>query len=262
MPNAPYILKREDKEAFLTTLRKLKFPTNYVGALSKRIHDGKLRGMKTHDFHILLQQVLPLCLRSIGDQKVVGTVMRVSRLFRRICAKVVDVQEKQQMLWDVAETVCTLEKELPPSIFVIMLPLLIHLVEELFLCGPVQTRSMYPFERFMKGLKGFVKNKNKPKGSMANGYLREEAIGFLNEYLSKYTPTRKRAWDDNEEPAMNDEILEGVKRDRVMSLEFQKLIHGFVLDNTDHMDPYRRYVELEPSSLKVLSNIDCDIEFM
>jgi len=146
------------------------------------------------------------------------------------------------MLEDVAETICTLEKELPPSVFVIMMHLPIHLVEELFICGPVHTRWMYPFEQYMKGLKGFVKNKAKPEGSMTNGYLREESIGFLNEYLSNYTAIRKRAWDDNEEPAMYDEIMEGVKRDRVMSPEFQKLIHGFVLDNIAPMEPYRRYI--------------------
>jgi len=222
-------------------LRELKFPSGYVGALSRRIQDGMLRGLKTHDFHILLQQVIPLCLRNVGNPKVVGAVMRVSRLFRNICAKVVDVDQKAVMLEDVAETICCLEKELPPSVFVIMMHLPIHLVEELFICGPVHTRWMYPFERYMKGLKGFVKNKAKPEGSMANGYLREESIGFLNEYLSEYTPTTKRAWDDKEEPAMYDEILEGVKRNRVMTAEFLKLIHGFVLDNTEHMDPYKRY---------------------
>lgn len=241
MPDAPYVMKREEREEFLKTLRELKFPTNYVGPLSNRITEGKLRGLKTHDFHILMQQILPLCLRNICDANVVGAIVRVSRIFRRICAKVVDADKRQEMLDDVAETVCTLEKEFPPSIFVIMMHLPIHLVEEMFICGPVHTRWMYPFERYMKGLKGFVKNKSKPEGSMAYGYLREEAIGFLNEYLSQYTPTSKRAWDDNEEPAMYDEILEGARRDRPMSFEFQKMIHGFVLDNTEHMEPYRRY---------------------
>jgi hypothetical protein len=195
--------------------------------------------LKTHDFHVLLQQVLPLCLRNIGNPQVVGAVMRVSRLFRKICAKVVDESQKEGMLEDVAEAICSLEKELPPSVFVIMMHLPIHLVQELFICGPVHTRWMYPFERYMKGLKGFVNNKAKPEGSMANGYLREESIGFLSEYMSEYTPTTKRAWDDQEEPAMYDEILEGGKRDRPMTSSFQKLIHEFVLDNTEHMEPYR-----------------------
>ena len=238
--DAPYVLTKQDQTEFLTTLRELKCPSNYVGALSRRIQDGKLRGLKTHDFHILLQQVIPLCFRNVGHPKVVGAVMRVSRLFKKIFAKVVDVESKNSLLQEVAETICTLEKELPPSVFVIMMHLPIHLVEESFICGPVHTRWMYPFERYMKGLKGFVNNKAKPEGNMAYGYLREETIGFLNEYLSIYTPTTKRAWDDQEEPAMYDEILEGANRDRVMTSHFQKLIHGFVLDNTEHMEPYRR----------------------
>ena len=241
-PDAPYVLTKPQQLEFLRTLRELKFPTNYLGPLRQRIVQGKLRGLKTHDFHILLQQVLPVCLRNVGNPTVVGAVMRVSRLFRKICSKAVDKNNKLLMIEDVAETICSLEKELPPSIFVIMMHLPIHLVEELFICGPVHSRWMYPFERYMKGLKGFVKNKSKPEGSMANGYLREESIGFLNEYLSLYTPTTKRAWDDKEEPAMYDEILEGGKRDRLMTNDFRRLVHEFVLENTEHMEVYRRFV--------------------
>ena len=152
MPDAPYVLSKEDRQAFLTTLRELKFPTNYVSALSNKISDGNLRGLKTHNHHVLLEQVLPLCLRNIGDPKIVGAVMRVSRLFQRMCAKVIDVDQKQKMLEDVAEIVCSLEKELPPSVFVVMMHLPIHLVEEMFMCGPVHNRWMYPFECYMKGL--------------------------------------------------------------------------------------------------------------
>ena len=240
-PDAPYVLTKDERLQVLGTLSQIKFPSNYVSPLRQRIADGKLRGLKTHDFHILLHQVIPLCLRDVGDPKVVGAVMRVSRIFRKLCAKVVDVAEKNILLDDVAETICSLEKELPPSVFVIMMHLPIHLVQELFICGPVHTRWMYPFERYMKGLKGFVKNKAKPEGSMAYGYLREESIGFINEYMSAYEPTTKRAWDDKEEPAMYDEILEGAKKDRVMTAEFVTFIHDFVLENTEHMVPYMRY---------------------
>lgn len=155
-PDAQYVLSKVDRQVFLSTLKELKFPTGYVGPLNSRIADGKLRGLKTHDFHILLHQVLPLCLGNIGNHRVVGSVMRVSRLFRNLCAKVVDVNQKARMLEEVAETICSLEKELPPFVFVIMMHLPIHLVEKLFICGPVHTRWMYPFERYMKGLKGFV----------------------------------------------------------------------------------------------------------
>ena len=117
--------------------------------------------------------------------------MYASRIFYRICAKVVDVSQKERMLEDVAKTICSLEKELLPSVFFIMMYMPIYLVEEIFICGLVHMRWMYPFEWYMKGLKGFVTNKAKPEGSMAVVYLKEESIRFLNEYLSKYTPTTK-----------------------------------------------------------------------
>ena len=61
----------------------------------------------------------------------------------------------------------------------------------------------------MKDLEGFVKNKAKPEGSMANGYLQDVATGFLIQYLFKYIGVTKQAWDIKEEPTIIDEILEG-----------------------------------------------------
>jgi len=116
-----------------------------------------------------------------------------------------------------------------------MMHLPMHLVEELFICEPIQTHSMYPFECFLKGLKGFVKNKTKLVGSMAYGYMKEESFGFMNEYLSKYNATTKHAWyEEEEELTMDNEILEVPKQDLVMTTKFQNLIHSFVLDNTTH----------------------------
>ncbi|TYK07537.1 transposon protein, putative, CACTA, En/Spm sub-class [Cucumis melo var. makuwa] len=45
--------------------------------------------------------------------------------------------------------------------------LVVHLVREVKLCGPVYLRWMYPFERYMKVLKSFVRNRNRPEGCIA-----------------------------------------------------------------------------------------------
>jgi hypothetical protein len=74
--------------------------------------------------------------------------------------------------------------------------LLIHLVEELKLCGSIQTGWMYPIERYLKTLKGYVGNRAKPKGSMVKKYTIEEAVGFYIKYLMDFTATRCRVWDD------------------------------------------------------------------
>lgn len=47
--------------------------------------------------------------------------------------------------------------------------------------------------------------------------------------------------DEKEEHATYDKILNGAKQNQIMTPRFQKLIHGFVLDNVDEMDLYRRY---------------------
>ncbi|KAL6315174.1 hypothetical protein AAG906_037406 [Vitis piasezkii] len=65
-----------------------------------------------------------------------------------------------------------------------MLHLTVHLVREVRLYGPIYLRWMYPFERFMKVLKGYVQNCNRPEGCIVECYIAEEAIEFCIEYLS------------------------------------------------------------------------------
>jgi hypothetical protein len=58
MPRAPYILKPEERKQFVQIVSNIRTPTKYVGAIHKRLVDGKLQYMKTHDYHVLMQQVL------------------------------------------------------------------------------------------------------------------------------------------------------------------------------------------------------------
>ena len=93
--------------------------------------------------------------------------------FNALCAKVVDVSTLNDVQQDMVVTLCLLEKYFPPSIFDIMLHLTVHLVREVRLCGPMYMRWLYPFERYMKVLKGYVRNRNRPEGS-CNALSRED----------------------------------------------------------------------------------------
>jgi len=66
-----------------------------------------------------------------------------------------------------------------------MTHLLYHLVDEVNICGPVAIRWMYPVERYMKTLKTYVHNMARFEGSMAKGYIRNECLGFITEYLQR-----------------------------------------------------------------------------
>ncbi|GKA95179.1 hypothetical protein Tco_0817217 [Tanacetum coccineum] len=68
-----------------------------------------------------------------------------------------------------------------------MLHLVIHLPIEALEGGPIRPRWMYPFERYMKKLKGYVRNKAKPEGSIAEGYVAEEALTFSSHYFRDVT---------------------------------------------------------------------------
>ena len=165
-----YVLSSVDKKEFLDTFKSIRTPSRYVSTLYTKISDGKLRGLKSHDYHILMQQILPVCLRNLGNKQVVSAIMRINRVFQRLCLKVNNPAQKAQFMEDAAETLSTLEREFPPSFFDIMVHLTLHLVEELFVCGPAHTLWMYPYERYFKGLKGFVRNLAKPEGSITQGY--------------------------------------------------------------------------------------------
>ncbi|XP_028080882.1 uncharacterized protein LOC114282405 [Camellia sinensis] len=97
--------------------------------------------------------------------------------------KVVDVGKLDEIQKDLVVTLCLLEKYLPPSFLNIMVHLTVHLVREVRLCGPVHFRWMCQFERFMKILKGYVRNRNCPEGCIAESYIVEETVEFCAEYL-------------------------------------------------------------------------------
>ena len=61
--------------------------------------------------------------------------------------------------------------------------LTVHLATEAKLAGLVQYHWMYPIERFLLTLKNYVRNKSKQEGSIAEGYLMEEATIFCSRYL-------------------------------------------------------------------------------
>nr|GEY53406.1 hypothetical protein [Tanacetum cinerariifolium] len=67
------------------------------------------------------------------------------------------------------------------TLFDIMIHLVIYLPLEALEGGPIRPRWMFPFERHMKKPKGYVRNKSKPEGSIAEGYVAKEALTFNND---------------------------------------------------------------------------------
>jgi hypothetical protein len=154
--------------------------------------------------------VLPLALRDALDDTIRAAVITVSRVFKRLCSREIKSVDHDSDMDDAAEALCLLEKSFPPTFMDhVMSHLMIYLVEELYMCGPVHCRWMYPIERYMKTLKNYVRTYARPETSMAEGYAMTKTLGYSTEYLQRFTATRKHVWDDKEDARMNNEIVQG-----------------------------------------------------
>ncbi len=131
-PTTPYILKAHELDTFMGYLRSLQMPTNYYSAPLKHIANKKLSSMKSHDWHIFMQQLFPLCIYGLLDQPTQIGFMCFNCVFKCICSKVLDPADMHTLQEDaVAITMCMLETTMPPAFFDVMMHLILHLVEKL-----------------------------------------------------------------------------------------------------------------------------------
>jgi hypothetical protein len=164
------------------------------------------------------------------------------KVFRRLCTKVYNPTDFTFLQADVAKSMALLEMEFPSSFFDVMTHLPYRLVQELDICGLVTMRWMYPVERYMKTLKTYVRSMARPEASMAEGYLKEECIGFVMEYLQRFDVVHRRVWDVDEEYGDVEEVLEGAGKPHVMSPALRDLAHQYALANMAIMQPWQTYV--------------------
>ncbi|GJT93242.1 reverse transcriptase domain-containing protein [Tanacetum coccineum] len=106
---------------------------------------------------------------------------------KQICSQTLIVDDMLKAQSKVIDILCNLELIYPLAFFDIMIHLVIHLPLEAIFGGPIRPRWMYPFERYMKKLKNYVRNKAKPEGSIAEGYVAEEALTFSSHYFRDVT---------------------------------------------------------------------------
>jgi hypothetical protein len=152
--------------------------------------EKNLGSMKSHDWHMLMQHLMPLGLKGLMQPHVRLPLMRLSRVFYIICAKVWDPRDFQALRDDVTITFSLLEWELPVVFFDIMTYLTLHVVEELDVCRPIHARWMYRIEQALKMFKTYVRNRVRPEASMAEGYFYDETIGFVTEYMQDFSDVR------------------------------------------------------------------------
>lgn len=150
IPPASFTMSRSEKQLFCKVLRDIKVPDGYSGNISKSMNcvEGKIHGLKTHDCHVLMQQLMPIALRGILPDDVTAVLFDLCAYFRGICSKVLHVDELDHLEKTIKITLCKMEMIFPPGFFTVMVHLVVHLATECKIGGPVCYRWMYFIERY------------------------------------------------------------------------------------------------------------------
>jgi hypothetical protein len=150
LPTASYTLSRKQVQQFCSVLFGLRVTNGYSGNISRCVNvpQGRILGLKSHDCHILMQQLLPLALRGLLPDNVTSVLFDLCAYFREVSAKVLYVSELEKLEQRIKLTLCRMEMIFPPGFFTVMVHLVIHLAAEAKIGGPVSYRSMWFFERY------------------------------------------------------------------------------------------------------------------
>ncbi|KAL4573772.1 hypothetical protein LXL04_020589 [Taraxacum kok-saghyz] len=190
--NACFSMSSKEKSMFCRVLKETKLPYGCASNIARCVHssENKFSGYKSHDAHIFLHYLLQVAVRKSLPKHVAIPLIRLGDFFRSLCSKVIKPEELDRLQLEITEILCEFEKIFVPSFFDIMVHLPIHLVNEIMLGGPVQYRWMYFMERYLCKLKSYVRNKSRPEGSIAEGYLIEECLTFCSRYMHDGVKTR------------------------------------------------------------------------
>ena len=129
LPAAPYTLSKSEKKLFCKRLFELKLPDGYSSNIANcvSVDQCKIMRLKSHDCHVLMQQLLAIAIWGLMEDGPRVAILRLYKFFNVICQRVIDRDENLELETEVVETLCKFERYFPPSFFDPMVHLVVHL---------------------------------------------------------------------------------------------------------------------------------------
>ena len=121
--------------------------------------------MKSHDYHVMMMQLLPVVLRGIMDTYVRETLTDLCHFFDAISRNSISVKQLHRLQKEIVVILNELEMYFPPAFFDVMVHLCVHVMDDIIDLGPTFLHTMMPFERMNGVIKGFVQVPSKWKHS-------------------------------------------------------------------------------------------------
>jgi hypothetical protein len=88
-PRAPFSIKPKRKKQLMKWLKNLKLPDGYAAGFRRSVNlkTGKFFGLKSHDYHIVMERLLPVMFRGFVKNDVWKALVELSYFYRHLCAK-------------------------------------------------------------------------------------------------------------------------------------------------------------------------------
>jgi hypothetical protein len=176
----------KEREEIFQWLKKLKFPDHYATNIKWAVNldTSKLVGLKSHDYHILIERLMPVMFCGYFSPDLWKMLAELSYFYRQIYAKEISKKLMWRLEKDIVVLVCKMEKVFPPGFKNCMQHLLVHLPWEVLARGPVQFRLMYSQKRELKKLRVMMWNKARVEGCIAEAFAVREITLFSSKYFS------------------------------------------------------------------------------
>jgi len=213
-PRAEFALRPNERKEVMKWMKDLKFPDGYGAGFRRSVNlkTMKINGLKSHDYHIMMERLIPVMLRGYINEEVWKAIAELSYFYRQLCAKEILKEMMQKLEESAPVLLCKLEKIFPPAFFNPMQHLLIHLPYEAKVGGLVCYRWMYPIERMLKKLKSMVGNKAKVEGCIAEEFKFKEIAfltsGYLTEDHNVFAHTKRYHEDETVHPCSHISIFQ------------------------------------------------------
>jgi hypothetical protein len=120
-------------------MKNLKFPDGYVVGLKQcvNVKVGKIHGLKSHDYHIIMERLLLVMLHRYLDDDIWEALAELSYFYGQLCANEIKKDMMEKLEKEIPVLICKLEKIFPPEWFNPMQHLLVHIPYEAKVDGPV-----------------------------------------------------------------------------------------------------------------------------
>jgi hypothetical protein len=189
-PPASYTLTTEEKRAICKCLHGIRVPTGFSTNIMNLVYISELKmsGYNTHDYHTMLSLFLAFAIRAINHPYVKMVITHMCHFFNDISNKVINVSELDELCKEIRVIMCQLEICFPPLFFDTMEHYIIHLADQIFMLGPLYMHYLYPYECHIIVMKGYVRNRARPKGSMIEGYTTEVVVECYADYIKDGKP--------------------------------------------------------------------------